>query len=75
MKGNLRAPIWIIPVLVLVMAIGAFAAVVALNHSTAPLAEADIKPDSVKVTLTDTDVGELSGYTITAIVEGVMPVV
>jgi hypothetical protein len=74
MKGNLRAPIWIIPVLVLVMAIGAFAAVVALNHSTAPLAEADIKPDSVKVTLTDTDVGELSGYTITAIV-GVTSVV
>ena len=40
MKGNLRAPILIIPVLVLVMAIGAFAAVVALNHSTAPTAEA-----------------------------------
>ena len=74
MKGNLRAPIWIIPVLVLVMAIGAFAAVVALNHSTAPLAEAEIKAGSVMVTLTDTDVGELSGYTITAIV-GVTSVV
>ena len=72
MKGNLRAPIWIIPVLVLVMAIGAFAAVVALNHSTAPLAEADIAVDPrVTVELTDKDVGELSGYTITATVEGV----
>ena len=40
MKGNLKTPIWIIPVLVLVMAIGAFAAVVALNHSTAGPTEA-----------------------------------
>ena len=40
MKGNLKAPIWIIPVLILVMAIGAFAAVVALNHSTAGTTEA-----------------------------------
>jgi len=40
MKGNLKAPIWIIPVLVLVMAIGAFAAVVAFNHSTAGPTEA-----------------------------------
>lgn len=40
MKGNLKGPIWIIPVLILVMAIGAFAAVVALNHSTAGTTEA-----------------------------------
>jgi len=40
MKGNLKAPVWIIPVLVMVMAIGAFAAVVALNHSTAGPTEA-----------------------------------
>ena len=70
MKGNLRAPIWIIPVLVLVMAIGAFAAVVALNHSTAPLAEADIEAGSLRVTLTDPEVGEQSGYTFKATVEG-----
>ena len=40
MIGSLKKPIWIIPVLVLVMAIGAFAAVVAINHSSAPTAEA-----------------------------------
>ena len=40
MNGNLRAPIWLIPVLVMVLAIGAFASVVALNHSTADLTEA-----------------------------------
>jgi hypothetical protein len=69
MKGNLRAPIWIIPVLVLVMAIGAFAAVVALNHSTAPLAEADIEAGSLTVTLTDKEVGKPSGYTFKATVD------
>ena len=70
MKGNLRAPIWIIPVLVLVMAIGAFAAVVSLNHFNSPIAEADIGDESVTVVLTDLDAGDVSGYTIKATVDG-----
>ena len=41
MKGNIKAPIWIIPVLVLVMAVGAFAAYTSISHFTA---QADVSP-------------------------------
>ena len=40
MIGNFRAPIWIIPVLVMVMAIGAFAVASSLNQFAATPVEA-----------------------------------
>ena len=51
MIGNFRAPIWIIPVLVMVMAIGAFAVASSLNQFTATPVEA--VEDDFNVTLTN----------------------
>ncbi len=51
MIGNFRAPIWIIPVLVMVMAIGAFAVASSLNQFAATPVEA--VDDDFNVTLTN----------------------
>ena len=59
MIGNLKAPIWLIPVLVLVMAIGAFTAVVALNHATAGPTEAS-NLDLGNTTTGPVDAGKLT---------------
>ncbi len=54
MIGNFRAPIWIIPVLVMVMAIGAFAVASSLNQFAAtPVEAVEAVDDDFNVTLTN----------------------
>ena len=65
MKGRFRTPIWVIPVLAVVVALGALAMFASLNHFSASPAEADISPTTgIPVAVDNTALGQIATYTI-----------
>jgi hypothetical protein len=65
MKGKFRTPIWVIPVLAVVVALGALAMVASLNHFSANSVEADISPATgIPVAISNAALGQTATYTI-----------
>jgi hypothetical protein len=65
MKGKSRTPIWLIPVLALLVALGALAMFASLNHFSASPTEADITPATdILLELSDTLVNQRATYTV-----------
>ena len=65
MKGKFRTPIWVIPVLAVVVALGALAMFASLNHFSASPAEADISPATgIPVAVDNAALGQTATYTV-----------
>src|SRR5918996_52205 len=63
MKGKFRTSIWVIPMLAVVVALGALAMFASLNHFSANPAEADVTSTNIPVKLSNRGLGQTATYT------------
>jgi hypothetical protein len=64
MKGKFRTSIWVIPMLAVVVALGALAMSASLNHFSANPAEADVTSTNIPVKLSNRGLGQTATYTV-----------